>query len=272
MKKQSVITGVALVALAAPALAILGLGDIVFDPSNFEEAVQELLQLEQAYAQLVQTYHMIENQYQQMLYMAKEVPVVMSARYRALGTPWLPAAPRDTYATLAGWTAGINTGAAVVSGYAAATQPLASYGAAWGQIPPEQLPRVKADYASVELTDGANLSAMTTIGQIRGNTTQIETAIQNLENDSLDPRPDMNTEIAVLNKINAANIVSLRSTRDTNQLLVALAEGQLVQAKRQRDAEADAFNEHIQFRAQGQAAMAAQAAGASEAMLAWRMP
>ena len=30
----------------------------------------------------------------------------------------------------------------------------------------------------------------------------------------------MNTEIAVLNKINAANIVALRNTQDTNKLLV----------------------------------------------------
>ena len=34
-------------ALAAPALAIFGFGDIVYDPSNFAEAAQELLQLEQ---------------------------------------------------------------------------------------------------------------------------------------------------------------------------------------------------------------------------------
>jgi hypothetical protein len=82
----------------------------------------------------------------------------------------------------------------------------------------------------------------------------------------------MNTEIAVLNKINAANVINLRNTQDANKLLTALAERQIVEAKRERDAEARAFNEHIQFMAQGQAVLASQASGASSAMLAWRMP
>ena len=82
----------------------------------------------------------------------------------------------------------------------------------------------------------------------------------------------MNTEIAVLNKINAANVIALRNGQDANQVLVALAEQQILQAKRDRDAEARAFNQHIQFMSEGQTAMNAQSAGASDAMLNWRMP
>ena len=82
----------------------------------------------------------------------------------------------------------------------------------------------------------------------------------------------MNTEIAVLNKINAADLIAVRNTQDTNKLLVALAEEQIIDAKRKRDAEAQAINNHIRFAVEGKAVMAAQAAGASEAMLAWRMP
>ncbi len=150
----------------------------------------------------------------------------------------------------------------------------AAYGAALGNIPGDQLDRVKTDYATVELTDGAaNLAAMETIGLMRANAPAVEaTAIQNLEDDSLSSDPDMNTEIAVLNKINAAHMITVRNTQDTNQLLASLAEQQIIEAKRQRDAEAQAINNHIQFMAQGQAAMAAQAAGASAAMLAWQMP
>ena len=82
----------------------------------------------------------------------------------------------------------------------------------------------------------------------------------------------MNTEIAVLNKINAANVIAIRGTQDTNQILVTLAEQQIVDAKRKRDAEAQAINDHVRFVSEGKAMMAAQAAGASSAMLAWRMP
>jgi hypothetical protein len=53
---------------------------------------------------------------------------------------------------------------------------------------------------------------------------------------------------------------------------VALTEAQVVSAKRTRDAEAHAFNHHARFMREGKAALAAQAKGASAAMLAWRMP
>jgi type IV secretion system protein TrbJ len=257
--------------LAGPALAILGLGDIVFDPTSYGELVQQFLQMQQEYQQLVQTYEVIQSQYQQMLFMAQRDPVNMLARYRALPTPWFSSSATNTYGTSGGWIAGINTGLGVIPGYTTATQPLSAYGAALGNIP-AGLSRIQTNYATVELTDGANLSGMQNLGVIRANAPAVETTIQNLETDSLSTDPNMNSEIAVLNKINAAGVIGLRNTQDTNKLLTTLAEEQIIAAKRQRDAEAQAFNDHIQFMSQGQAAMASQAAGASDAMLAWRMP
>lgn len=266
-----VVAGLA-VTLVRPARAILGLGDIVFDPTSYGELVQQLLQLEQEYRQLVLTYETIQSQYQQMLWMAQQDPVNMILRYRAMATPWLDSSATNVYGTSGPWITGINTGMAAAMGYSIATQPLGTYGAALANIPAAQLPRVKTDYATVELTDGANLTGMQTLGQMRANAPQVESTITSLEADSLSSSPDMNTEIAVLNKINAAGVISLRNTQDTNKLLATLAEEQIIEAKRQRDAEAQAFNDHIAFMAQGQAAMAAQAAGASQAMLNWRMP
>jgi hypothetical protein len=260
------------VGLTVPAKAILGIGDIVFDPTNYEEAIRQLIQLQQQYTQLVQTYEQIRAQYDQMIWMAKQVPVNMAARYRALATPWRYSAATNTYGTTGGWINGINTGTDVAGGYAGATQPLNQYGAALGQIPADQQNRVRTCYGSVELTDGANLQGMETIGRMRGNASAVERAIQFLEADSLSSDPNMNTEIAVLNKINAANLISVRNTQDSNKLLVALAEQQILDAKRKRDSETQAINVHIRFVSEGQAAITAQAADASSAMLAWRMP
>ena len=58
---------------------------------NFEEAVQQLLEMQQQYAQLVQSNQILRNQYDQMLWMAKQVPVNMAARYRAAATGCAPA-------------------------------------------------------------------------------------------------------------------------------------------------------------------------------------
>ena len=259
-------------ALTPSAFAIFGLGDIVFDPSNYAEAIQQLLQMEQQYAQLVQTYQMVRSQYDHLVWMARRVPVDMAVRYKAAATPWRNASAANTYGTTEGWVAGINTGIGVEAGYAAATQALGYYGSGLDEIPADQRERVKSNYATVELTDGVNLETLETIGRLRANAPLVETAIQGLEEDSLSSDPAMNTEIAVLNKINVANLITIRNNQDTNKLLVALAEAQVIDAKRKRDAETQAINNHIRFMAQGKAVMAAQAAGASDAMRAWRMP
>jgi hypothetical protein len=255
-----------------PAFAIFGLGDIVFDPSVYAEAIEQVLQLEREYAQLVSTYQMIQNQYEHLKWMAQRVPVDMALRYRMVVTPWQGSSASDTYGTTTGWISGINTGFDVSAAYDNAVQRLATYGDAFSQIPSGQQSRIKTDYGTVELADGTNLAAMQTIGRLRGSASGVEATIQNLEADSLSADPNMNTEIAVLNKINAANLIQVHSSQDTNKLLVALAEEQLLDAKRTRDAEARAINNDIRFRTEGKAILDAQIAGASDAMLAWRMP
>ena len=272
MKRKLALEVCLLAALAVPALAILGVGDIVFDPTSFDELVQQFAQMEQQYVQLVLTYQMIQNQFRQMLFMAQQVPVNMISRYRALATPWTNSTATNIYGTTGGWTSGINTGVGVRGGYATATLPLATYGAGFANIPTDQVGHINTAYATVELADGANIAGMQTLGNLRANAPAVEAAIQNLENDSLSSDPNMNSEVALLNKIGAANVIGLRNGQDTNKLLGTLAEEQIIATKRQRDAEAQAFNEHIAFVSQEQSILSSQGAEASAAMLAWRMP
>ena len=98
------------IGLTVPAKAILGIGDIVFDPTNYAEAIQQLIQLEQQYTQLVQTYEQVRAHYEHALRMAQQVPVNMVARYRALATPWRFSSATNTYGTTGGWINSINTG------------------------------------------------------------------------------------------------------------------------------------------------------------------
>src|SRR5262249_5579541 len=160
----------------------------------------------------------------------------MRTRYRAIRTTWQGTSARDAYGTSGGWINGINTGTGVAAGYDQAVEALNTYGAALDNIPAEQLHHDKTGYATVELTDGANMAASETVGRLRANAPAVENAIQGLEDDSLSGDPDMNTEIAVLNKINAANLIAIRGNQDTNKLLAAVAEEQIIEAKRKRDA------------------------------------
>jgi len=246
-------------------------GITVFDPSVYAEAVTQVTKLVQQYNQLVQTYQMITNQYNQMLWMAKTLPGNL-ARFRAIPTPWFLSSATNTYGTTAGWIAAINTGSNVAGGYQNAIEQLLPYGAALGNVPADQLSRLEKHYATIELTDGANQNGMENVGTLRSNTRQVETTIRNLEDASLDSDPDYNTEIAVLNKINAASVIALRNSQDTNKLLSAVAEQQFIQAKRQRDSEADAVNNHVAFMAHERSLLASQKAGASDAMMNFRMP
>src|SRR5262249_27073178 len=75
-------------AVVTPAFPLLGIPQVVFDPSVYAEAIEQVLQLQKEYDQLIRTYQMIQNQYDHLKWMARRVPVDMAARYRAAVTPW----------------------------------------------------------------------------------------------------------------------------------------------------------------------------------------
>ena len=102
---------------------------------------------------------------------------------------------------------------------------------------PSELGRVQSQYASIELADGANMNAMATIGCDPWQPpTTSRLQIGNLEQDSFSGDSGLNTEVSVLNKINAAGVLTLRTVQDSNKLLASLLEQQTILAKQQRDA------------------------------------
>jgi type IV secretion system protein TrbJ len=257
---------------AARTDAILGVGDIVFDPSNYAQAIEQIIRLEQQTDQLIRSYNTLRLQYEQILRNARRVPVDMSRRYRSALSPWRALQASDTYGTTSPWARAANSGHGVLGAYGQVTEHLNAYGAALANLPADQVARLKNAFGTVELTDGANQYALETIGTLRANSATVETAIQALEDDALSRAAEMNTEVAVLNKLSAASLISVRAAQDANQLLVALAEQEAVQSKRVRDAEARAINQHVRFASQGKQALTRQAQGSSAAMLTWRMP
>src|SRR5262249_3090681 len=140
----------------------------------------------------------------------------------------------------------------------------------FSQLSPEEQQKVSSLYATAELADASNGHGLETVGMLRGNAPAVDQAIRGLEADSLSLDPAMNTEIAVLNKINAASIASLRSTRDTNRLLLSTLEEQVVESKRRRDAEASNFNAAIARLQNGAQAKAENVSGITESLQAFR--
>jgi len=226
-------------------------GGVVYDPTNYHNALLRYFQLQQHLIQLQKTYTQVVSAYNLALKMSQNLQN-MPARYRAQFSRWRNVTAPNSYGNTSGWITGANSGQpqAVLFGYRQATTELGAYDPnALSGMDADELARVKSQYASVELSDGVNTNALLTIGSIRGNAQTLETQINNLEQDSLSGDSGLNSEVQVLNKINAANVLTLRSIQDSNKLLASLLEQQTVVAKQQREMTTNAINADISRRA-----------------------
>jgi hypothetical protein len=135
-----------------------------------------------------------------------------------------------------------------------------------------ELGRVQSEYASIELADGANENAMATIGSIRGSAGGVESQISNLDEDSFSDDAGLNSEVSVLNKINASNVLTLHTVQDSNKLLASLLELETILAKQQRDSAASAINTDIGREATMAGNMAQFSSSLTNSLQSFRMP
>ena len=269
MKKRIAAALIAVLLCTSPLVALFGIdfgggGDIVFDPSVYGQAVLVV-------SQLVKSYEELKALLDLQTWLAKVVPVNMSLRYQTIGTAWYGLSlPYDRFGNLSAWLQAVNQGGAAVSGYSSASVPLHPYGPKVSGLAPDELSKAASFYAAAELADGTNIHSMETVGMLRGNATAVERSIENLTNDSLSLDPAMNTEIAVLNKINAASVAGLRMTRDTNRALLSVLEQQIVRSKRERDAQASEINAQIVRLERGDEAKAENTATITQSLQSFR--
>jgi hypothetical protein len=83
---------------------------------------------------------------------------------------------------------------------------------------------------------------------------------------------DLNSEVSVLNKINAAGVLTLRTVQDSNKLLASLLEQQTILAKQQRDATTNSINTDIGRQASIAGNMAQVTGTITDSLQNFRMP
>lgn len=275
MKKALTVALAALAMASAPSKANAQFGSgIVYDPTNFKNAVLRYKQLQMQLAQLQQTYNQIVNQYNLAVQMAKNIPN-MPSRYLATWAPWRYASSQDLYGNTTPWVNGVNSGviATVLNGYQKATNTLQAYTPPLlSAMPLDDRQRALANAATVELADGAAQNAMETVGAIRANALTTTNTIGNIQSDSLSDDANLNTEVSILNKVNATNVLALQNAQDTNKLLVAVLEEQTILAKHLRDAEASAANADIERRVNSFSFNQQLTAGVGTTLNAYRLP
>jgi hypothetical protein len=247
---------------------------VVYDPTNYANALLRYSQLVQQLNQLRATYTQVLNQYNLALQMSRNIPN-MATRYAATWAPWRYASAQDVYGNTTPWINGVNSGVfpSVVGGYQRATNTFAPYSPALlASMPASELQRVQSDAATVELADSAAQNAMQIIGAIRRNALATSNTISNIKSDSFSNTPNLNTEVSVLNKVNATNILALENAQDTNKLLVALLEQQTILAKQARDAATSITNADISRRLNSSGFAQQLAGGIGQTLNNYRLP
>ena len=237
MKRLVVITALVVGALGLWARPVRAQW-VVFDPRNYLEAIAEVQALIKQYTLLTEE--------------AKRLPVNMAGRYHVYTPGW---APHDLGAvSYAGQLLhALNDGDASGAGYRSMAAALDDFPGVVGRMPEALRGPLATDYANVELADAVATSGIDQVGVMRETNNLDLQVIQQMEADAFSGADTYQTQKAILNKINAANVVALKLAVQNHEFLGDTLEQLIVQNKRQRDAEARLMNATVAQWRYGQA-------------------
>jgi hypothetical protein len=162
------------------------------------------------------------------------------------------------------WVNSSNTGTAAASSIQlaslpplAATIPTANITTYAGQQ------QVAAQGATVDLGDSVAATELQTIGTVKANQAARQADITALENATNSTDSTQQTEMAVLQRINRALLLELRTMQDANQINANAALQQMVIQKQQQDAMKSAFRDSAGYESYYNANIATTSGGAA---------
>ena len=250
MKIRFLSTLVFAASLSSPlAHAQFGSG-IVYDPTQSAHAIQQIQQGSQLYTTAVATRNQIVTMYNLAHQMA-QMPQNLAQRYKADWAQWssLQSTP-NTYGNTAVLVNALNYGALTQArqGYNSAYVQAQSYpSGTYSSLNGRAQAIVANQYATSEIAQSTTTNTLATLGTIRSDSQSFTQKLANLESDTFSNDPSQQTENALLGKINSATLLQIHSQQDTNQLLSASVQQQLIAQKQQIDAQDRAINNAIYF-------------------------
>jgi hypothetical protein len=202
------------------------------------------------YTTAVATRNQIVTMYN-LAYQMSKLPQNLEARYKADWSQWTSlSAPANTYGNTSALVNALNYGALsqAQQGYSSAYVQAQNYPSGnYSSLDSRSQATVANQYATSELAQTTTTSTLSTLGTIRTDSQAFSTKLANLESDTFSTDPNQQTEAALLGKINSATLLQIHSQQDTNQLLMASIQQQLVAQKQQIDAQNRALNNAIYF-------------------------
>jgi hypothetical protein len=222
---------------------------MVFDPTNYANALNEYAQLRQTYTTALQTRDQIISSYNLAFQMSR-MPQNLATRYKSDFSQWTNLTAPNTYGNTSAWIDALNLGspARATNAYTSAVVQLDSYPSdalASLDVPSQAI--VQNQYATSELGQATLTSSLSTVGAVRSASEAFSQKLQNLEADTYSTSPDQQTEMAVLGKINSATLLQIHSQQDTNQILAASVAQQTLQQKQQLDEQNRLINQAVRF-------------------------
>jgi hypothetical protein len=269
-------------ALAPAAHAQFGSG-IVYDPTQSAHAIQQieheaqelnnwtqhLLKEAQIYTTAEQTRTQVVTMYN-LAYQMSTMPQNLEARYKADWSQWSSlAAPPNAYGTSSALVNALNFGGLpqAQQGYNSAYVQAQSYPSGnYSSLDSRTQATIANQYATSELAQTTTTSTLATLGTIRTDAQAFATKLANLESDTFSTDPSQQTQNALLGKINSATLLQIHSQQDTNQLLMASIQQQLIAQKQQIDAQNRAINNSIYFQQNFPTAMQNITSGVSDSI------
>jgi hypothetical protein len=244
---------------------------IVYDPTQSAHAIQQLSQGEQElqhwatelqnwqqhlqteqqiYTTAVQTRSQIVTTYN-LAYQMSRMPQNLAARYKTDWAQWSSlAAPPNTYGNTSPLVNALNFGGLpqAQQGYDSAFVQVQQFpSGGYSSLDSRTQATVANQYATSELAQTTATNTLAILGTIRSDAQAFATKLANLESDTFSTDPSQQSQNALLGKINSATLLQIRSQQDTNQILAASVQQQLIAQKQQIDAENRAINSAIYF-------------------------
>ncbi len=221
----------------------------VFDPANYANALNEFHQLQQTYTTAIQTRNQIIAAYN-LAYQMSRMPQNLAARYKSDFAQWTNLTAPNTYGNTSAWVNALNIGgmSSASQAYANAVVQVQPYpSGSYSLLDAGTQGIVANQYATSELARGTTTGTLATLGTIRSDSQAFAQKLANLESDTYSTDPSQQTQNALLGKINSATLLQIHSQQDTNQILAASVQQQLITQKQQIDAQNRAINNAIYF-------------------------
>jgi hypothetical protein len=257
---------IALIAMTAVPLAHAQFGSgVVYDPTQSAHAIEQIEQGQNIFTNSVKLTDNAIATYN----LAHQMAMAPQTLYQPYLSPWSYWAvlnqAANTYGNSQPWIDSADTGTGASIAYQQASIPRTGQLTGYGNLSLTGQQEIAAQGATADLNDSVTASNLQTLGIIRSNSEQRQTAISALQAATQSSDPAQHTELATLQRINEALVLQLQQQQEANQISQAFALQQILAQKQQQDTLKTTFQQANQYQS-GFNAIAPSYTGAASAM------